>query len=171
MKKSSNFRKAIKILEKFVPDPSAGLPEDLFYYVSSVTPLVNVDLLIKDEKGRTLLAWRDDKWCGRGWHVPGGIIRFKESFESRIRKVARNEIGVNVKYDKMPAAINQIVLPRRDIRGHFISVLYKCSLSGKFKPKNKALGERNRGFLKWHDKCPEDLLKHHVIYRKLINSK
>ena len=75
-----NFTDAIAFLEKEVPNPSAGLPDELFYYISKTTPLVNVDLLIKDENGRILLAWREDPIAGIGWHIPGGIIRFKETF-------------------------------------------------------------------------------------------
>ena len=55
------------------------LPEELFRFISTISPLVNVDLLIKDDTNRTLLTWRDDEHYGAGWHVPGGIIRFKES--------------------------------------------------------------------------------------------
>ena len=55
-------------------DAAIGLPEELFLYVSSITPLVNVDLLIKDDRGRALLTWRDDSYYGPDWHVPGGIF-------------------------------------------------------------------------------------------------
>ena len=72
-----NIVDAIKCLKQEVPNPSKGLPDDLFYYISSTTPIINVDLLIKDEKECALLAWRDDQYAGKGWHVPGGIIRFK----------------------------------------------------------------------------------------------
>ena len=80
-----NITEAIVALEKHVPNPSEGLPDELFLYVSRITPLVNVDLLIKDENGRTLLSWRDDQYCGQGWHVPGGIIRFKEALETSVK--------------------------------------------------------------------------------------
>ena len=52
-----------------------------------LTPLVNVDLLIKDS-GRTLLTWRDDEFYGPGWHIPGGILGFKERALDRLAKVA-----------------------------------------------------------------------------------
>ena len=80
-----NISTAIKYLKKKVLYPSKGLPDDLFYYVSSITPMINVDLLIKNKKGHTLLAWRDDQYAGKGWHIPGGIIRFKESINEGVR--------------------------------------------------------------------------------------
>ncbi len=159
---------AIAVLNKQVKDPSGGLPEELFYYISSITPLVNIDLLIKDESGRTLLSWRDDSYCGRGWHLPGGIVRYKEKLESRVKKVAQNEVGVNIRFDPTPMAVNQLIDSAKDIRGHFISLLYKCFLSGAFIPPNKGLSLNESGYLMWHNSCPDNLLEAHRIYRKYI---
>lgn len=163
-----NMNDAILVLEKAIPNPSAGLPDELFYYISRTTPLVNVDLLIKDETGRTLLAWRDDKYAGRGWHLPGGIVRFKETFETRLRKVAENEIGTELSFDTTPIALNQLIHNERNDRSHFISILYKCFLSGKFIPGNKGLSPDSPGFLMWHDSCPKNLLHVHEMYRRYI---
>ncbi|AKM77841.1 MAG: hypothetical protein UY31_C0059G0001, partial [Candidatus Wolfebacteria bacterium GW2011_GWE1_48_7] len=163
------IKDAIEILKKHVPNPSYGLPDEIFYYISETTPLINVDLLIQDEKGRTLLAWRDDQYAGKGWHIPGGIIRFKETFETRIKKVAKSEIGTEVDFDPNPLAINQIINEERDVRGHFISILYKCSLPPDFAPENKGMKETDPGYLQWHETCPDNLLKFHdAIYRQYL---
>jgi colanic acid biosynthesis protein WcaH len=159
---------AIAFLDKHVPNPTNGLPDELFYYISRTTPLVNVDLLIKDENGRTLLSWRDDEYSGKGWHVPGGIIRFKETLEYRIRKVAETEIGADVAFDGTPIAINQHIHQEREIRSHFISVLYKCFLSGIFVLQNKGMNPGDKGYLKWHNSCPDNLLKCHEVYREFL---
>ena len=161
-----NINEAINFLEKQIKNPSVGLPEEVFLFISKITPLVNVDLLIKDEKGRTLLSWRDDIH-GKGWHIPGGIVRFKEKLEKRIKKVAKTEIGTAVEFESAPMAINQIIC-EHDTRGHFISFLYKCFLSNKYVLKNKGLSEKDKGYLKWHDSCPENLINVHDIYKKFI---
>ncbi len=163
-----NIVDAIKKLDDYVPHPSEGLPEEVFEYISRTTPLINVDLLVKDDRGRTLLAWRDDRFTGKGWHVPGGIVRFQESLEARIQKVAETEIGTQVRFDPEPIALNQIILPDRTIRGHFISILYKCYLSRDFEPANSGMAPDSRGYLKWHDRCPEDLLTYHEIYKQFL---
>ncbi|MGA2405051.1 MAG: NUDIX domain-containing protein [Syntrophobacteraceae bacterium] len=161
---------AVATLVEQVPDASMGLPDEVFYYLSRTTPLVNVDLLVQDENGRTLLSWRDDQYAGKGWHVPGGIIRFRETLETRIRKVAETELGVDdISFEPVPVALNQIIHPTRDIRGHFISILYKCSLPAAFIPQNCGLSIGDRGYLEWHDHCPDSLLKLHEIYRKYID--
>lgn len=141
----------------------------MFHYVSRTTPLVNVDLLIKDEKGRTLLTWRSDKYCGKGWHIPGGIIRFKETFETRLRKVAETEVGAEVLFDPVPLAVRQCVNRDRAVRGHFISLLYRCGLPSSFVPANGDRSPATPGFIKWHDSCPADLLEVQEMYREYIN--
>lgn len=163
-----NLSEAISYLDQQVADPSEGLPEELFLYVSRITPLINVDLLIKDEKGRTLLSWRNERYTGVGWHVPGGIIRFKETLETRIKKVAETEIGVDLSYNPIPMAINQLIHPRQNIRGHFISVLYQCFLGSTFIPRNIGCSSNDNGYIAWHETCPDPLLSFHEIYRNYI---
>lgn len=162
-----NIVDAIAILDQEVGNPSAGLPEELFFYISRVTPMVNVDLLIKDESGRTLLSWRNDQYAGQGWHLPGGVVRFRETLETRIKKVAETEIGTSVDFDANPIAINQIIHNKKN-RSHFISILYKCSLFAAFVPENKGLCDTDAGYLMWHTGCPSNLLKLQEIYRKFL---
>ena len=68
----ADLQRALHAIESTLDDPHRGLPEELFLFVSRITPLVNVDLLIQDDRGHTLLTWRDDEFHGAGWHVPGG---------------------------------------------------------------------------------------------------
>ena len=92
MKRTRHIPKRIlAALDAWAPEPAAGLPEELFLLVSRLTPLVNVDLLVQDEGLGTLLTWRADEFYGPGWHVPGGIIRYKETAEDCIRATAERE--------------------------------------------------------------------------------
>tara|TARA_B100000315_G_scaffold124864_1_gene114809 strand:+ start:1006 stop:1503 length:498 start_codon:yes stop_codon:yes gene_type:complete len=161
-----NIKDIIEILDKLVPNPTDGLPDEIFHYISRITPLVNVDLLVKDEKERTLLSWRDDKYTGTGWHIPGGIVRYKETLEARVKKVAITEIGVDINFDPMPISVNQFIHPKYETRSHFVSILYKCFLSSTFVPQNKGLSIKDSGYLKWQNVCPDNLIKSHEIYYK-----
>lgn len=163
-----NILDAISILDKNVDNPTEGLPDEIFYYISRTTPLINVDLLIKDKVGRTLLAWRDDKYAGKGWHIPGGIIRYKETMENRILEVAKKELGTSVEYDLTPIAVNEMINHENADRGHCISILFKCYLPSSFIPDNKILEEDSPGYLKWFNKCPDNLLSWHEVYREFI---
>mgnify|MGYP006277668553 CR=1 FL=1 len=105
-----------------------GLPQHLFEYVSSITPLLNVDVLVCDTDFNFLLTWRHDSTYGPAWHVPGGIVRFKESILSRIHHVCSKEIGIDSLSNIRPLEINQIMNPTRDYRGHFVSILFLATV-------------------------------------------
>lgn len=93
----------------------------MFLFVSSVTPLVNVDLLVVDSQKGILLSWRDDEHYGTGWHIPGGIIRHKETIMERIQKTALREFGCEVKYAEQIKVTEQLL--NQEERNHFISLL------------------------------------------------
>lgn len=161
-----DVRSALATLAEALGPARHGLPEEVFLYVSSLTPMINVDLLIRDEAGRVLLTWRDDAFYGPGWHVPGGIIRFKEKAAERIAAVAAGELGATVNFDPTPMALHEIMNPERDVRGHFISLLHACRLTS-------ALDETRRfdpaapraGDWAWHARCPDNIIRVHEIYR------
>ena len=160
---------AFATLDAWVGEPTGGLPEEFFLFLSRFTPMVNVDLMIQDDGHRTLLTWRQDEANGAGWHVPGGIIRYQETAEHRIRATARRELGADVAFDPQPIAIEQIIDPDRRERGHFISLVYRCRLLG---PPDPALqyvqGEPRRDQWAWHAGCPPDLLAVQACYRRFF---
>jgi colanic acid biosynthesis protein WcaH len=47
----------IREIESAAGDASRGLPEDIFLMTTRLTPMINVDLLIKTPEG-VLLTWR-----------------------------------------------------------------------------------------------------------------
>lgn len=156
-------------MESFIKNPSKGLPEDIFLFISRITPIINVDLLIKNNKNHTLLTWRDDGYWAPGWHIPGGIIRFRETISDRIKAVAASELGAEITFKKDPLAINESIHPSRKFRGHFISLLYECALVS---PPDKKLrygpGIPQPGEWAWHSKCPDNLISVHEMYRKYM---
>jgi colanic acid biosynthesis protein WcaH len=163
------IKKIIGLLESVIENPSEGLPEEIFLFVSRITPIVNVDLLIKNEQKHTLLTWRDDGYYPPGWHIPGGIVRYKETISDRINAVAASELGAAIKFKKDPLAINEVIHPSRRVRGHFISLLYECTLiSSLDKNLRYEKGIPKPGEWAWHDKCPNDIIPVHEMYRKFI---
>jgi ADP-ribose pyrophosphatase YjhB (NUDIX family) len=156
-------------IRQIVPDPRVGLGDDLFLLVSRLTPMLNVDLLVQDKDSRTLLTWRDDKYYPPGWHVPGGIVRFKESCMNRVHAVARGELGMDVLFDDRPIAVNEMIHPTRAERGHFIALLYRCVPAGEPDARMAFLGGRPvAGQWQWHTSCPDNLLTIQDVYRQYI---
>lgn len=162
--------KIIETLEFYVPNPSKGLPEELFLFISRITPLINVDLLIKNEQNHTLLTWRDCGYYPPGWHVPGGIIRYKETIAERISAVAKNELGAEVEFNPVPLAINDMINSTRKNRGHFISLLYQCRLVTRPDESLRCKDDSpNPNEWMWHSSCPANIISvHEKVYRKFI---
>ena len=163
------IKKIIDSLESLIKNPSKGLPEDIFLFISKITPMVNVDLLIKDERDDTLLTWRADDYYPPGGHIPGGIVRYKETISDRINAVAASELGADIEFKKDPLAINEVILPSRKVRGHFISLLYECTLIDSLdKNLRHEKGIPKPGQWAWHEKCPNNIIQVHEMYRKFI---
>ena len=155
-------------------EPCRGLPEELFIFSTTLAPTVNIDLFITNEKRQLLLTWRDDIYCGRGWHIPGGCVRLKERLAERITKTAEKELGVPIVYDPVPLAVREAIeqdyrpnLLNQLERCHSIAFLYQCSLqSGCEIPEQKS-GTK----LRWFDRLPENLLKLHLnLYGDIIEN-
>ena len=91
------FKLIVYILNKLINKPGIGLPEPIFYFATRITPIVNVDLLIISNKYGYFLTWRDDEFAGRGWHLPGGVVRVNETLLERARLVLINEINLKKK--------------------------------------------------------------------------
>jgi colanic acid biosynthesis protein WcaH len=167
-----DLKHAIEMLEGLINNPHHGLPEDVFLFISGITPTINVDLLIKDTNKRTLLTWREDLFGNIGWHIPGGVIRFKETFADRIHAVAKNELGANIVFDLVPIAVHEIIHPERRTRGHSISLLFKCSLltlPAEDMRYNK-IGNPTTNQWAWHDSMPDDIVYVQRIYKKFISN-
>jgi ADP-ribose pyrophosphatase YjhB (NUDIX family) len=167
---TSLIQKAILEVERFINDPMVCLPNEIFYFISKLTPLVNVDLLIKNELNETLLTWRHDQFYGPAWHLPGGIIRFRENFSTRVKKVAMLELGAEVYNDEHPIAIRELFAKKRDVRGHFISLLIPCKLITPLNGNQYIKGEPEHGQWAWHKVAPNNLLEQQQTFIKFINS-
>lgn len=168
---SADVEKLIEGLNAHIPDAKKGLPQDIFFFVSRLTPMVNVDLFVKNDRKQTLLVFRQDRYY-RGWHVAGGIIRFKERIADRIWAVAQNEYGAAVEWDPVPMDMHEKFASDRDIRGHFISILYRCHLLSPLDEKLRCQDPTNPdpNQWMWHDRCPENLIHQHDVYRKYIDA-
>lgn len=150
-----------KAMEEENIDPRKGLTEELFIFSTSIVPTVNVDLFITNTHHELLLVWRDDKYCGKGWHIPGGCVRLKETLEERVQRTAQGEVGSTVIFDKDPIVVREDInkqdrywLDNQLERSHNISFLYNCIF-----PDGFVLKENEN--IRWFDTLPEDLLAQH----------
>lgn len=155
-------------LERQKINPTEGLPQEVFEWISSMVPIANVDLLILNKKNEILLSWRDDEYYGKGWHIPGGCIRFKETIEERVQRTAETEIGTQVITNYVPIATKEVIVGKgQDLpikRAHHIAMLFECYLPDDFEVTNDNRDEQTPGYLKWFDKIPNNILQVHEVY-------
>lgn len=151
--------------------PEEGLPEELFLEISSLMPIPNVDLFILDEEGKLLLTRRDDVFFGKGWHLPGGCIRFKETMLERVKKTSISELGVTVRVEEKPLTVRDVIvrdvrkeLSDQNLRAHQLSVLFRCYLDDKSSVDHMV----EEGQAYWFKEIPQDILPVHDVYRDVF---
>jgi hypothetical protein len=169
------LKKLIEKIESHIENPSKGLPEDIFNLAGRLTPFINVDLLVQDDLGRTLLSWRDESLfennLSSAWHIPGGIIRLRETISQRLDKVAMNEMGGKlISFSKKPLRITQHIDHHIENRSHHIGLLYRCKLEENYEINNNNLNFGDSGFLEWHSSAPDNLHGNQLIYKDYFSN-
>lgn len=62
--------------------------------VIRLTPLVSIDLIVRDPQGRVLVGLRTNRPAQDCWFVPGGRICKDERLADAFQRVSRTELGV-----------------------------------------------------------------------------
>lgn len=70
-------------------------PDDSdFLEVVGATPLVSIDLIVRDGEGRMLVGMRRNEPAKGTWFVPGGRIRKDETLARALARISEWELGV-----------------------------------------------------------------------------
>ena len=123
-------KQLVKLLGK-VKNPHKGLPEPLFSALTKIVPFASCEIVIMNHKKELFLTWRDDEWW-QGWHFPGGLMRYKESFERSLQNTAKRELGIRLSSFKFIFPVNYNKGPR----GHSVSFIFLCQTRQKPKVGN-----------------------------------
>jgi colanic acid biosynthesis protein WcaH len=70
------------------------LTSDTFATVIDATPLVSIDLLVRNAQGQVLLGYRDNKPAQYTWFVPGGRVRKSETIAEAFARLVSVELGL-----------------------------------------------------------------------------
>jgi 8-oxo-dGTP diphosphatase len=92
------------------------------------TPLLAVDLIIENadrDDGRVLVIERRNDPVG--WSLPGGFVDVGETVETAAIREAREETGLEVELVTLLGVYSD---PRRDPRGHSVSVAFVARAHG-----------------------------------------
>jgi colanic acid biosynthesis protein WcaH len=77
------------------------LPASDFFNVVKNTPLVSVDLIIRDPSGAILMGWRNNEPAKDTWFVPGGCIRKNEKIAGAFGRILRTETGLQTPFHEV----------------------------------------------------------------------
>lgn len=88
-----------------------------------VTPLLTVDAVIVIKKGYLLLIRRKNPPFQGEYALPGGFVDIGETVESACVREAKEETNIKVKIIKLIGVYSD---PKRDPRGHTVSIAFLC---------------------------------------------
>ena len=71
------------------------LEKETFKTVIASTPLISIDLVIKNSKGEYLLGYRTNQPAKNFWFVPGGRILKHEPMDTAFIRLCKNELGLS----------------------------------------------------------------------------
>lgn len=72
------------------------LSAETFSLVVDSTPLVSIDLVIRDAQGKVLIGKRLNKPAQGFWFVPGGRIKKNEPLADALARISTNELGITL---------------------------------------------------------------------------
>lgn len=72
------------------------LPPEVFLEVVRLTPLVSVDLVVRNQAGQVLVGLRANRPAQNCWFVPGGRVCKDERIAEAIERVSESELGIRV---------------------------------------------------------------------------
>jgi colanic acid biosynthesis protein WcaH len=75
------------------------LNKDEFAQVVRNTPLVSIDLIIRDPDQRVLVGLRTNAPAKGKWFVPGGVVRKYERLVDAFARIVKAEIGLDASID------------------------------------------------------------------------
>ncbi len=98
------------------------LSKEQFDEIYSQVPRACVEVLIDIGKGNYVLSKRLIPPCIGMWHIPGGTIFFRDSLDDTVKRVAKEELGVEVKIKRVVKVIEYTY------ENHAISIVFLCKL-------------------------------------------
>lgn len=90
-------------------------------------PSITVDAIILNEKEEILLVKRKNEPFRDHWALPGGFVEYGERVEDATIREVKEETGLEVEIIKLHNVYSD---PKRDPRGHTISIVYHCRVKG-----------------------------------------
>jgi 8-oxo-dGTP diphosphatase len=96
------------------------------------TPSLTTDCVVRDNEKRVLLVRRKSEPAKGGFALPGGFVDIGETVEAACRREVLEETGITVGALRLVGVYSD---PRRDPRGHNVSIAYTALVAGSPQPR------------------------------------
>ena len=126
-------------------------------------PVVTVDAIIEMDGGIVLVKRAKEPHAGK-WALPGGHVEFGESLEQAVAREVLEETGIVFTAFSQFRAYSD---PKRDVRGHYITMVYAGGGQGMLKGGDDAAEAKVFRI----DELPELAFDHAEILKDYLNSK
>jgi len=71
------------------------LPLETFKKITASTPLISIDLIVRNKLGQVLLGKRNNRPAKDYWFVPGGRVLKDETLEQAYKRLVKDELGTS----------------------------------------------------------------------------
>lgn len=109
------------------------MQDEEFGRIIAATPLVSIDLIVRNAQGQILLGFRRNRPACGTWFVPGGRIRKNERLREALARIARVELGTEVHNGHLLGAFDHLyednALGLSGIDTHYVALGYACELA------------------------------------------
>lgn len=146
------------------------LPDETFKSVIQHTPLISIDLIVRNEQGEVLLGKRVNAPAKGYWFVPGGRVCKNETLDDAFVRLVREELGIEAGITRADAKFLGVFEHFYDdcVFGDYISTHY-IVLAFSFIYKEKVLLNSQHQTYNWESKYLKSFIhKNCSIYFELL---
>jgi colanic acid biosynthesis protein WcaH len=108
------------------------LSNEEFSHVINVTPLVAIDLILRNQQGQVLLGQRRNRPAQGYWFVPGGRIMKNERLLDALKRIAYTELGIELRSGQMIGTFDHLydenVFGLADVTTHYVTIAYQVEI-------------------------------------------
>lgn len=112
------------------------LPDETFKSVIQHTPLISIDLIVRNEQGEVLLGKRVNAPAKGYWFVPGGRVRKNETLDDAFVRLVHEELGIESGLTRADAKFLGVFehfyddcIFGDDISTHYIVLAYELNIN------------------------------------------
>jgi colanic acid biosynthesis protein WcaH len=125
------------------------LDKENFAGIIDATPLVSIDLILRNERDEILLGRRTNRPAQGYWFVPGGRIRKNEKSQDALQRIAQAELGTAIAPGKLLGIFDHFYADNyfeiEGISTHYVVLGYQSRLDSS----TRLQPDAQHGELKW----------------------